>query len=31
VANLMRIGELAARTGLSIDRIRVWERRYRLV
>jgi peptide/nickel transport system permease protein len=27
----MRIGELAARTGLSIDRIRVWERRYRLV
>ncbi len=29
--NFMRIGELAARTGLSIDRIRVWERRYRLV
>lgn len=27
----MRIGELAARTGLSVDRIRAWERRYHLL
>jgi len=31
VSDLMRIGELAARTGLSIDRIRAWERRYGIV